>query len=116
MNPEDYAHAALAQMFALAKAQFGSAVKGQWFYGDDGCPGCGGEVDAVKYKGEDTLSLNAFIYRPRGVLIGYLLCERCARQVMRAAQRIPPAKIPLHATIEQTLIQAYQRYLASLDA
>ncbi|WP_423224351.1 hypothetical protein [Candidatus Amarolinea aalborgensis] len=116
MNPEDHAHAALAKMFAIAKAQFGSAVKSQWFYVGDGCPGCGRAVGAVKYKGEDTLSLNAFIYRPRGVLIGYLLCERCARQMLAAGQRKPAVQTPLHATIEQTLIQAYQRYLGSLDA
>lgn len=67
MHPEDQAQAALSKMFALAKAQFGSAVKSQWFYVDNGCPGCGRAVGAMKFKGEDTLSLNAFIYRPRCV-------------------------------------------------
>ena len=116
MHPEDQAQAALSKMFALAKAQFGSAVKSQWFYVDNGCPGCGRAVGAMKFKGEDTLSLNAFIYRPRGVLIGYLLCERCAKHVLAAGQRKPAVQTPLHATIEQTLIKAYQRYITSLDA
>jgi hypothetical protein len=106
----------LAQLFTRAKAQFGDAVRGFWFYDGDPCPGCGFPVDAMKYKGEDALSLNAFIYRPRGVLIGYLLCALCAQQIFQAAQQKPREQTPLHAAIEQNLIKAYQRYLASLDA
>jgi hypothetical protein len=32
------------------------------------------------------------------------------------AQKNPYVQTPLHAVIEQNLIKAYQRYLASLDA
>jgi hypothetical protein len=116
MNAKDHADAMLAQLFTQTKAQFGNAVKGFWFYDGDPCPACGFPIDTLKYKGEDTLSLNAFIYRPRGVLIGYLLCGLCAQQILQAAQRNPGVQTPLHAVIEQNLIKAYQRYLASQDA
>lgn len=110
------AEAAVAKMFTLARAQFGDAVKGHWFYDGDGCPGCGREIDAVKWQGEDAMSLNAFIYRQPGILIGYLLCGRCGEEVMRAGQSPLKRLTPLHARIEQTLVQAYERYIRSLDA
>jgi hypothetical protein len=116
MDTKDYSDAALAELFARAKAQFGSAVKSYWFYDGEPCPGCGFPVDAMQYKGQDALSLNAFIYRPRGVLIGYALCGLCARQIFQAAEKNPGVQTPLHSVIEANLTKAYQRYLASLDA
>jgi hypothetical protein len=113
---EEYAHNLLAQMFQQAQAQFGDAVKSHWFNSSDFCPGCGMEVDAMKYKGKDALSLNAFIYRERGVLIGYLLCGRCAGKIMRDAEKNPYKETALHAKIEKNLIEAYKRYIRSLDA
>ncbi len=115
-DAEEYADAALAQLFARATAQFGNAVKSYWVYDGDPCPGCGFPVEVMHYKGKDALSLNAFIYRPRGVLIGYILCGHCAQQIFDAAERNPGVQTPLHAVIEQNLIKAYQRRLASLDA
>lgn len=112
----EYADELLAQMFRQAKAQFGRAVKSYWFNGDEACPGCGGQVDAVRLKGKDSLSLNAFIYRERGVLIGYLLCGRCAKKIFRAAKKNPYQQIPLHDTIEANLVQAYKKHLRSMDA
>jgi hypothetical protein len=116
MDTQELVEELLTELFTRAKAQFGSAVKSYWFYDGDPCPGCGFPVDAMKYKGQDALSLNAFIYRPRGVLIGYLLCGLCAQQIFEMAQKNPYVQTPLHAVIEQNLIKAYQRYLASLDA
>jgi hypothetical protein len=101
----------LAQMFAQARAQFGSAIKGYWFYEPDPCPGCGQAVDAVKVKGQDALSLNGFIYRERGILIGYVLCGRCAKQIFQAAKVNPGKQIALHTTIETNLIKAYLQHL-----
>jgi len=106
----------VAELFARAQAQFGSAVKGYWFYDGDSCPGCGSAVSPMKHKGKNALSLNAFIYRPRGMLIGYVLCGRCARHIFQAARKNPNTQTPLHAVIEQNLTTAYQRHLASLDA
>ena len=106
----------LAEMYRQAKAQFGSAVKAYWFHPSEVCPGCRRTVDTWRHKGGEALSLNAFIYRERGVLIGYLLCERCAKDIFRAAKKNPYQQTPLHTTIEQSLIAAYQRYLASLAA
>jgi hypothetical protein len=110
------AEAAVAKMFTLARAQFGDAVKGHWFYNGEACPGCGRAIDAVKWQGEEAMSLNAFIHRKPGILIGYLLCGRCGEEVMRAGQGLLKRSTPLHAKIEQTLIQAYERYIRLLDA
>jgi hypothetical protein len=116
MDIREHADAILAPLFARAKAQFGSAIRSYWFYSGDSCPGCGFPVDVTIYKGKEALSLNAFIYRPRGVLIGYLLCGICAQQIFQAAEKKPLAQTPLHTVIEQNLTRAYQRYLASRDA
>ena len=116
MKPEDPITAALDQLYEQSKVRFGSAVKGRWLYDGETCPGCQREIDTVKIKGEEALSLNAFIYRPRGVLIGYMLCGRCAKEIFKAAKKNPYTQIPLHAKIEVSLVAAYKRYLASMSA
>ena len=107
----DDINAALAQMFLQAKAQFGDAIKSFWFYEDDPCPGCGREIDAAKFEGKDALSLNAFIYRERGVLIGYFLCGRCVKKLFNAAKRNPGKQISLHDKVETNLVRAYRQHL-----
>lgn len=89
-------------LFRQAQMQFGSAIKSSWFHQRDDCPGCGLKIDAMKFKGKKALSLNAFIFREHGVLIGYLLCGKCAKQIHDS-----PTPIPLHAEIEKTLKQDY---------
>jgi len=96
----------LEQLYIQAKMQFGSAIKSRWFYDRDGCPGCGQEIGTMKWKKKKALSLNAFIYREHGVLIGYLLCGKCGKEVMAATQNLP-----LHADIEKNLKQAFLRHL-----
>lgn len=113
---EEQAHAMLDQLFSQARRQFGPAVKSQWFYNGDGCPGCGREVDAIKMKGGDSLSMNAFIFRERGVLIGYLLCSRCAKYIFRESKKNPFKQTPLHGEIERNLKDAYLKYLGSMNA
>jgi hypothetical protein len=104
-------------LFTQARAQFGDAVKSFWFYEDDLCPGClARPIGRIKFKGEDALALNAFIYRPRGVLIGYFLCETCAGFIFKEAQKNPYKETPLHTDIERNLTAAYHKHLASLDA
>ena len=114
MEAQEQVNAALAQMLAMAKARFGPAVQSYWFYDGDGCPGCQREIDALRYKGRDALSLNAFIYRKRSVLIGYVLCRRCATFIFREAAKHPRVQTPLHGTIEVNLSAAYERYRNSL--
>ena len=116
MDDKEHAQATLAMLYSQARAQFGRAVKSYWFCDGDACPGCLRAVDTLRYKGQDTLSLNAFMHRPRGVLIGYLLCSRCARRILRAAHSHTKEKTPLHEVIEQRLVQGYEQYLRSLDA
>lgn len=115
MNNE-YANDLLAQMFKQAKAQFGNAIKSYWFNDSDACPGYDRKIDTLKVKGQDAMSLNAFIYRERGVLIGCFLCSRCARKIFRDAKRNPFQQTSLHAAIDANLIKAYQKHLRSMDA
>lgn len=100
----------------MSKARFGNAVKGYWLYAEETCPGCGRDIDLIKIKGKEAISLNALIHRKPGILIGYLLCKRCARQIFQAAEKNPYQQIPLHSTIEKNLIAAYDRYRNSLPA
>ena len=113
MDTNQQADALLAQMLATAKAQWGNAIKSAWFYASDACPGCGRRLDAVRFKGSNALSLNGFIHRKPGVLIGYTLCSRCVKVVMEAGKKFPPEQTPLHTTIETNLISAYERYRKS---
>ncbi|HLA05832.1 MAG TPA: hypothetical protein VJ022_00190 [Anaerolineales bacterium] len=120
-NPADDSKAAADQLlntlFKQAKAQFGDAVKSFWFYDGDLCPACMARpIGVVKFKGKNALAINAFIYRERGVLIGYFLCEICAKFIFKEAQRNPYKQTPLHTDIERNLTAAYQKHLASLDA
>lgn len=116
MTIEDQIDQAMIQMFAQMHAHFGKAVKGQWFYDGEACPGCGRKVDAMRHKGKDALSLNGYIYRKRGILIGYFLCGRCATEIHRAAKRNPGVQIALHDTIEANLGQAYEAHMNKMDA
>jgi hypothetical protein len=99
----------LEQLFQQAKIQFGSVIKSRWFYGAEGCPGCGGEINAMKYKRKNALSLNAFIFREHGVLIAYLLCGKCANYIVNEAEKKPFSKTALHGEIEENLKQGYLR-------
>jgi hypothetical protein len=101
----------LEQIYRQAQRQFGSAVKSRWLHDGDGCPGCGREIDATRFKGKDALSLNAFIFRDHGVLIAYLLCGKCANHIFKESEKNPFAQTALHTEIEKNLKQAFLKHL-----
>jgi hypothetical protein len=101
----------LDQLFRQMEMQFGTAVKSRWFHDRDGCPGCGSEVKTMKFKRKDALSINAFIFREHGVLIGYLLCGKCAKFIIKESEKDPHSPTTLHAEIEKNLKQAYLKHL-----
>jgi len=117
-NTKTEADKILEMMFMQGKAQFGSAMKSFWLHDGEFCPGCLiRPIDRIKFKGkEDALSINGFMYRARGVLIGYFLCEVCANFIFTESEKNPYKQTPLHTDIEQNLIAAYQKHLMSLDA
>ncbi len=115
MTGNEQIDAAVAQLFYQARIQFGKAVKAYWMHDGDGCPGCGRDIDALRIKGQEAISLNAFIYRERGVLIAYFLCSRCAKQIFSAAKLVPGKQIARHDAIEATLVNDYKAYLRTLD-
>ncbi len=104
-------------MFAQGKKQWGDAVKSLGLFDGDLCPGClARPVSTVKIKGQEGIPINAFIYCPRGVLIGYFLCGKCASYIHKEAAKNPFKQTPLHADIERNLIEAFHKHLMTLDA
>lgn len=103
-------HDLLEQLYRQAQMQFGSVIRSRWFYDRDGCPGCGREISTLKWKKKKALSLNAFIYRDHGVLIGYLLCGDCAKHIFKESEKDPYAQTTLHGEIEKNLKQAFLRH------
>ena len=116
MDVDEYINDVLAELFLQARAQFGDVVKSYWFNDSGICPGCSRQVGMIKYKGKDALSLNAFIYRERSVLIGYFLCTRCAKDVFRTAKQTPGQQGARHSAIEANLIAAYHQNVSALDS
>jgi hypothetical protein len=104
-------HDLLERLFRQAQRQFGSAVKSRWMHDGDGCPGCGREIEGMKFKGQSALSLNAFIFREHGVLIAYLLCGKCAKYIFKKAKKDPYGTTPLHSKIEANLKQAFLKHM-----
>jgi len=106
----------LKMMYAQGKAQFGEVMKGFWLYDGDLCPAClRNSAGEVNFQGEKALSINGFMYRERGILIGYFLCEICTLFIHEHAQKHPYQETPLHSKIETNLKESYQRYLSSLN-
>jgi hypothetical protein len=101
----------LELLFRQAQTQFGSAIRSRWFHDGDGCPGCGRKIDEMKFKGKKALSLNAFIFRDHGVLIAYLLCGKCAKQIFPDSGKELLGELPLHTVIENNLKKAYLKHL-----
>ena len=93
----------------VMKAQFGDAAKAYWVYDGDLCPCClKRKIDEMMYEGKKALSINAFMYRERGVLIAYMLCGQCATDIMAQSKNGPTS---MHKSIEANLINAYLRHL-----
>ena len=111
---EAYLSAQFDALYRRARARHGDTIQAFWMNEAPDCPGCGNEIDLVEQDGEKMLSLNAFMYRERGVLIGYALCAACAGQIMKVGRFNPFRQTPLHAKIEQNLIAAYKTFLELL--
>lgn len=99
------------EIIEMMKARFGNAVKAYWFYDGDFCPCClARPIDEMMIEGVRALSINAFMYRERGVLIAYLLCGQCAQEILARSPVEPTSK---HKAIEDNVVSAYLRYLNS---
>lgn len=101
----------LDQLYRQAQMQYGNVIKGKWLHDGNGCPGCGKEITETKWKKKKALSLNAFIYREHGVLIGYMLCGKCAHHIHSEAQKGGYAKLAIHDEIEKNLKSAFVKHL-----
>ncbi|HBE83101.1 MAG TPA: hypothetical protein DDW24_10020 [Blastocatellia bacterium] len=49
----------LELIFQQAKMQFGPAIRSRWLHDVNGCTGCGGVINVLKFKNKYALSLNA---------------------------------------------------------
>jgi len=102
------------EIMGIFKARFGNSAQGCWVYSDDLCPGCQvNNIGDFYIKGERQVSINAYMYRNRGILIAYLLCGHCAMQVIDNSSKENQS---IHEKIEKTLGKAYERYLRSMNA
>jgi len=102
------------EIYKTFKAHFGDAAKHYWVYDSDLCPCCQTwPIELMDYKGEEALSVNAYMYRDRGVMIAYLLCPACAEFIMAQPHGVPTA---MHPTLEKNLADAYLRHLNSMNA
>ena len=101
----------LDQLFRQARLLLGTTVTDRWLHDGDDCPGCGKEITVMKYKKQDALSLNTFIFREHSVLIAYMLCGKCAGHIFRESQKNPYRKLPIHDEIEKSLKHAYVKHL-----
>ena len=106
-------HEMFEMIFRQARMQFGDAMKSKWIYDGGDCPGCRKELSTMKYKKQQALSLNSFIYRDYGVVIAYLLCGKCAHFIFRDEEKNPGSmkETLLHGRIEATLKVAYAKGL-----
>lgn len=103
-----------ADILSTFKSHFGNAAKAFWVYDGELCPCCLTQpIDIMIYKGKKALSVNAFMYRERGVLIAYLLCGQCAESIMAQSKNGPTS---MHTSIEKNLINAYLHHMDSLNA
>jgi hypothetical protein len=101
-------------ILSTMKAHFGKAAKAFWVYDDILCPGCMmREIDYFDIDGKNSLSINAYMYRDRGVMIAYLLCPQCAKFIIAERDNGPTS---LHTSIEENLKEAYLHYVNSLNA
>ena len=101
----------LDTLYLQAKIKFGSALKGRWFYDGDDCPGCRGKINVMKYKKKNALSVNVFFYRDHGVLIAYILCNKCANHIFKESETNPYGQLPIHDEIEKNLKQGFLKHL-----
>lgn len=116
MDTPDDIDAVLQQFFMQAHAQFGDAIKGYWFNESGQCPACLRAVEKFKMKGKDMMSLNAYIFRRKGILIGYFLCGHCAKRIFNDAQRNPGQQTAVHGRIEANLEKAYLTHMNSMNS
>jgi hypothetical protein len=93
-------------LYNRLKMQSGGAIRSRWFHTEEACPGCEKKLTNMKYEGKNAISLNTFIFREQGVLIGYLLCGKCAKQLFKKGEA-PGKHLPLHDAIEKTLKSSY---------
>jgi hypothetical protein len=93
-------------LYHRLKMQSGGLIRSRWFHTEEDCPGCGKKLTTMKVKGKNALSLNTFIFREHGVLIGYLLCGKCAKEVHKK-ENAGIDKLPIHDAIEKTLKTSY---------
>ncbi|MBI5035398.1 MAG: hypothetical protein HZB51_33140 [Chloroflexi bacterium] len=113
MEPPNPIQAAMEKMLTVCQAQYGNAIKTYWFYAEEICPCCTKRQTLLfKHKNENAVSLNAFMYRERGVLIGYTLCGLCISELLKTSKK---RQTLMHENIEMNLIAAYQKHMSHLN-
>lgn len=97
----------LYQLFDNAKNQYGDAIENYWFNDSEVCPACSKKIDVFKFGEKSALSLNAFIYRDMNTLIAYLLCGRCAKEIIRKGKNAKS----IYKDLEENLKLNYTEFI-----
>lgn len=107
MDNDELLVSAIYQLFDEAKDMYGDIIENYWFYDRETCPGCGSELDTLKFGDEDALSLNAYMYRDLNTLIAYLLCSNCASEIFRKSKKSKT----IYPKIEENLKNSYLEFV-----
>ena len=107
MDNEESLVSAIYQLFDQAKSMYGDIIENYWFYESEICPGCGSEIDTLKFGEEDAVSLNAYMYRDLNTLIAYLLCSNCVTEIFRKSKKSKT----IYPKIEENLKNSYLEFV-----
>jgi ssDNA-binding Zn-finger/Zn-ribbon topoisomerase 1 len=105
-DESDYTHAVM-QLFEAAQAQYGDAIESHWFYESENCPACNKQIDTLQLGEKTALSINAYIYRDTNTLIAYILCGRCAKEIIRKSK----LSKKIYKDLEQKLKDSYTKFI-----
>jgi hypothetical protein len=104
-NPEIIS--AVYQLFDNAKNLYGDAIENYWFNDSENCPACGKVIDIFQFGAQSAVSLNAFIYRDMNTLIAYLLCGKCAKELLRKSKNSKS----IYKNLEENLKNSYTKFV-----
>jgi len=107
MNSDSDITQAVMRLFETAQNQFGDSIENFWFHESENCPACNRHIDTIKMGDKLAISLNAYIYRDLNTLIAYLLCERCAKEILRKSK----LSKSIYKDLEENLKNSYTDFI-----
>ncbi|MFZ1517523.1 MAG: hypothetical protein WAU11_02045 [Ignavibacteriaceae bacterium] len=107
MNEEPDITQAVLRLFEVAQTQYGDSIENYWFHDSENCPACNKKIDFFQFNEKNAISLNAYIYHDTNTLIAYMLCARCAKEIIRKNK----LSKKIYKDLEQTLKDSYTKFI-----